>query len=136
MKTYNNFIKEDLQQVKDDIADKVAQKEVSGKDNVGKVDKMDIEEKPNLEINKSIEDTIEKFETQKKVITDKIDFFNKQIENLNKQVEVTSNPDEKTNLINKIKDTQTTLTQLEEEIGKFDELIKTSTEQKTSLEDK
>jgi chromosome segregation ATPase len=129
MKKYLTFVKENMEEVKQNIANTVAKQETSEKD----IEKMDIAEKPNEDINKSVEDTINKFESQKKVISDKIEFFNKQIENINKQLELSQSPEDKEKVQKQLDDANETISKLDEEMKKFDELISTSQKQQASL---
>ena len=123
MKKYLKFISEDLQQVKDDMAEEVAANEDENS-NTKESDKQaeEIEQKSNQEIGATIEDTVKKFEEKKGII-------NKQIEVYNDQIGMTQDKGVVKGLEQKVKDLETQLLQ-------FDDMIKNSNKQVSSLVDK
>lgn len=102
MKSYLQFVREDLEQQKLDIADKVANNETTKEDS----DKQDITEKPNEEIIKDIQLTIKKIEDKKLIIKNKISTFNDQIK-------LTDTPQEASTLNKNITDLQKQLADLD-----------------------
>jgi len=116
MKKYTKFVKEDLEQVKKDMAEKVASEETTDEEKAN----MDINDQPNEDINKGIEDTIERIEQQK-------DIINKKIEVFNDELAITQDPEAVKSLEEKIE-------QLQLELDKFDELVKNSQEQEKTLQ--
>jgi hypothetical protein len=106
MKSYLQFVKEDLEQQKLDIADKVAKNETTKEDS----DKQDITEKPNEEIIKDIQTTIKKIEDKKLIIKNKITTFNDQIK-------LTDTPKEATTLTKNI-------TELQKQLADLDKMLK------------
>jgi len=116
MKKYNKFVSEDLEQVKNDMAEKIASEETNDNDK----DEMDFENQPNEDINKGIEDTIERIEQQK-------DIINKKIETFNDELAITHDP-------NMIKSLEEKIEQLQLELDKFDDIVKNSQEQAKTLE--
>ena len=102
MKSYLQFVREDLEQQKLDIADKVANNETTKEDS----DKQDITEKPNEEIIKDIQLTIKKIEDKKLIIKNKISTFNDQIK-------LTYTPQEASTLNKNITDLQKQLADLD-----------------------
>lgn len=116
MKKYLKFVSEDLEETKERIANQVAEES-----NVDDNEKMELEEKPNDEINQDIEKVIEGFEKQKLLINNKIDIFNSELE-LSEDPEVILGLKDKIEL-------------MEEELTKFDDMLNDAIQQRTSLED-
>ena len=117
MKKYSKFVLEDLEETKERIANQVETEQTTDDDKK----KMELEEKPNDEINQDIEKVIEGFEKQKALINKKIDIFNGEIE-------LSEDPDTILGLEEQIK-------KMEEELDNFDNMLKDATNQRTTLED-
>lgn len=113
MKKYLQFVKEDLEDIKNKIADQMQSEITDDK-------KLELEEKPNDKITQDIEKTIENFENQKNLI-------NKKIETFNDEINLTQDD-------NIIKDLEEKVKNLEIELDKFDQMLKKSLEQKSTLE--
>jgi len=130
MKKYWKFVKklneEDLQQVKQDIADKVASEEAKKGQGQKDLDKMSIDEKPNDKIIDDVKNEIENFEKQKLAIQNSIDAINNQIELFNKQSDpnITQDPNIRMDMANKTKNLIKKIEDLQKQIQKYDELIK------------
>lgn len=139
MKNYKKFIQkineEDLLQVKKDIADKVATQQSKNQNDNKNIDDIEIEEKPNDAIINDIRNEIENYEKQKISVNNRIDEINKKIELFSGQSKVTRDSKMQADLNKKVQSFQKSLTELVEELKKFDDLISKSTERQKKLEE-
>ncbi len=121
MKKYLKFVKEDLQTVKDEIADSVANDEDNNKEETIKKEE-EINQKSNKEIEITIEDYVKKLEDKKTII-------NKQIEVYTDQIALTEDPEI-------VKGLEERVQKLEADLLQFDDMLKNSTEQVSKLQEK
>jgi chromosome segregation ATPase len=116
MKKYLKFISEDLEEIKDNIADKIKSEETNDNDN----EKMELDEKPNEKIIEDIIKNIEKFEKEKNTIKKKIETFNDEI-NIAEDPEI-------------VKDLEDKVKKLEIDLKTFDDMLSDTLKQKQTLE--
>lgn len=138
MKNYLKFVQkineEDLEQVKQDITNKVAAQQAKTPKGKETLDKMEFEEKPNDAIIADIKKEIENYENQKITVNNRIEEINKKIELFSSQAKETRDAKMQADLNKKVQSLQDSLTDLVEELKKFDDLILKSTERQQKLE--
>lgn len=139
MKNYYKFVQklneEDLQQVKQDIADKVAAEQSKNPKNKQSFNNKEIDEKPNDAIIDDIKKEIENYEKQKVAVNNRIEEINKKIEIFSGQSKISRDSKQQAELNKKIQSLQDSLTDLVDELKKFDDLIAQSTERQQKLKD-
>lgn len=130
MKNFLKFVQtlneEDLNKIKQDIADKIAKQETEKGKGKQDLDKMEIEDKPNQARLEDIKTEIENYEKQKIAVNTRIDEINKKIEIFSSQAKISSDPKIVAQLNDKIKNFNIQLEDLTKEIEKFDNLISDS----------
>lgn len=139
MKNYWKFVQklneEDLQQVKQDIADKVASDQSKTPKGEQSLDNMEMDEKPNDAIIDDVKKEIENYEKQKVTVNNRIEEINKKIEIFSGQSKISRDSKQQAELNKKVQSLQDSLTGLVDELKKFDDLIAQSTERQQKLED-